>query len=114
MGKKATEPRMSTEERAVLLRHAIEKARLLVARTRTVLAAAESVLTTLEAVQAANRSGTLDTRWLRGALNHLGSSHRAAEEPLHEAEELADRVLDAVGADARVFVGSRQAELAPT
>jgi hypothetical protein len=86
------------EERVLLVVEGLSQARHAVGRVRGVLAAAERVLAALEHFQSAP---IVDVEVLRAALNELDEHRGPAEEVIDGTRELADRTLDALGADAR-------------
>jgi hypothetical protein len=92
-------PRQVTpEERLLLVVEGLSQARHAVGRLRGVLAAVERVLAALEHVQSAP---IVDVRVLRAALNELDEHRGPADEVINGTRELADRLLDALGADPR-------------
>ena len=78
-----------------MIREAVEKARRSVGPARAVLAAAERVVAMAEAMQSAD---VPEPTGLRRALNDLGVARRSSDPALDEIVEVADRVLDALGA----------------
>ncbi len=98
MRRMKTGPRATAAERTALLREVVGKARRSLAPARALLTAAERVVTTTEAMQAADIP---EPDGLRMALNDIGVARRSLEPALSEMAEAADRVLDALGTSTR-------------
>lgn len=95
---------VSHAERIARVRDAVARARSATARVRELLAATERLLAVMGAMLLEERTNVV---LLRGALDTMGATRRAADDALLLGAEAADRVLDALGAGTRLVTQSR-------